>query len=301
MEKKKVIISGINGYLARNLANELTSLNNFEVIGFGRSSEKHKLLKGEITIISFEEIDSYAQNFDVDIIIHAATNYGRSNETIESMLSSNLILPIKLYSIARRHKVPYFINIDTILPKNYSEYALSKKQFREWAKHLHFSNKFFVDDDCKKSFKVINLEFEHFYGPGAPSSNFVTWITEQLLENRKNIELTECTQERDFLFITDAVSAIKTIVLNLERLESFESITIGSGSPIPLKVLLVKAKKIYNSKSTFNFGAIPIKQNQMNLQLHSHNRIKELGWKAKISIEEGLHQMKKSNDNDKKI
>ena len=292
MKKKKVIISGINGYLARNLANELTSLNNFEVIGFGRRSEKHKLLKDEITILSFEEIASFVQKHDTDIIIHAATNYGRSDDPIESILSTNLILPIQLYSIARKNEVPYFINIDTILPKEYSEYALSKKQFVEWAKQLNTSNKFLTNTDDEKTFKFINIEFEHFYGPGASHSNFVSWIIHQLQENIQDIKLTKCKQKREFLYISDAVSALITVIDNLVELKSFESLTVGSGNPLPMRELIFKAKDIFDSKSTFDFGAIPLKKDQENLTFHNHSRIKKLGWEAKISIELGLNKIK---------
>ena len=292
MNKKKVIISGINGYLARNLANELTSLNDFEVIGFGRSGEKHKLLKDQVTILAFEEIASFVQKHNADIIIHAATNYGRSDDPIESILSTNLILPIKLYSIARKNSVPYFINIDTILPKEYSEYALSKKQFVEWAKQLNTSSKFLSNNDNEKTFKFINIEFEHFYGPGAPDSNFVSWIIHQLQENTQDIKLTTCNQKREFLYISDAVSALITVMNNLKELKSFESITVGSGNPVPLRELIFKAKDIFGSKSTFEFGAIPLKKNQENLIFHNHSRIKKLGWEAKISIELGLNKIK---------
>tara|TARA_X000000950_G_C13917120_1_gene661568 strand:- start:2944 stop:3837 length:894 start_codon:yes stop_codon:yes gene_type:complete len=292
MKKKKVIISGINGFLARNFANELVSSNNFEVIGFGRNSDKHKLLKKEITIISYEEVAPYIQNHDIDIILHSATNYGRSNDSIESILSTNLILPVQLYSIARRNNVQYFVNIDTILPKKYSEYALSKKQFVEWAKHLHSSNKFSSNTDLENDFKFINIEFEHFYGPGAPSSNFISWIINQLRENTQDIKLTECKQKREFIFITDAVSALKTVFLNLEKLETYESITIGSGYPIPLKDIIFKAKSIFNSNSSFNFGAVPLNSNQRNLNFHNHTRIRELGWRSEISMNAGLTKIK---------
>ncbi len=292
MKKKKVLISGINGYLARNLANELVSLNHFEVIGFGRNSYKHELLKEDIIIIPFDEIASYIQDENVDIIIHAATNYGRSSDSIESILSTNLILPIQLYSIARKNNVPYFLNIDTILPREYSEYALSKKQFVDWAKQLNNSSKFSSNKKNNKKFKFINIEFEHFYGPGAPSSNFVSWLIHHLQENTQKIKLTKCNQKREFLYISDAVSALMTIIKCLEELKSFESFTVGSSNPIRLKELILRAKDIFDSKATFNFGALPLKENQENLTSHSHSRIKKLGWEARTSIELGLNKIK---------
>jgi CDP-paratose synthetase len=292
MKKKKILISGINGYLARNLANELVSLDHFEVVGFGRNSHKHELLKEDIIIIPFDEIASYIQCEDIYIIIHAATNYGRSNDSIESILSTNLILPIQLYSTARNNNVPYFVNIDTILPREYSEYALSKKQFVDWAKQLNTSSRFSSNRENNEIFKFINIEFEHFYGPGASTSNFVSWLINQLQENTQDIKLTKCNQEREFLYISDAVSALMTILKNLGELKSFESFTVGSGKPILLREFIFKAKDVFDSKSTFNFGAIPLRENQEEVTFHSHYNIKKLGWEAKTSIELGLNKIK---------
>lgn len=292
MKKIKILISGINGYLSRNLANELVRNEQFEIYGFGRNTHKHKKLKEEISIVHLNELESFVKMNEIDIIIHAATNYGRSNCSVESILETNLMLAIRLYSIARVSKVRSFINIDTILPRDYSEYALSKKQFVEWAENLHASNKYFVENTSQNEFQFINVEFEHFYGPDAPSSNFVSWITGQIKENVQQIKLTDCTQKREFLYISDAVSALRTIIHSLKELKSFESITIGSGNPIELRDLIFKAKQIFDSNSSFDFGAVPLPSNQSDLTFCNHSRIKELGWEAKESIESGLTKLK---------
>jgi len=292
MKKIKILISGINGYLSRNLANELVRNEQFEIYGFGRNTHKHKKLKEEISIVHLNELESFVKMNEIDIIIHAATNYGRSNCSVESILETNLMLAIRLYSIARASKVRSFINIDTILPRDYSEYALSKKQFVEWAEKLHLSNKYFLEEESQKEFQFINVKFEHFYGPGAPSHNFISWVTEQIKENVQQIKLTDCTQKREFLYINDAVSALITVIQNLEELSSFESITIGTGNPIVLRDLLFMARDIFGSTSTFNFGAIPLPLNQKDLGFYDHSRIRELGWQANESLESGLLKIK---------
>lgn len=292
MKKIRILISGINGYLARNLANDLILSEGYEVFGFGKNAHKHEDLKPEISIITYDELELFFKNKGIEIIIHSATNYGRSNDSIESVLETNLILGIRLYNMARENQVPHFINIDTILPKNYSEYSLSKKQFVEWAEKLHESKKYLVKKSNHNEFQFINVEFEHFYGPGAPSTNFISWITNEIKENVQQIKLTDCTQKREFLYITDAVSALRTIINGLKELKTFESITVGSGNPIELKHLIFKLKHIFGSNSSFDFGAIQLPPNQRNLGTYSHSRIKELGWEVKESLESGLYKLK---------
>ncbi len=70
-----------------------------------------------------------------------------------------------------------------------------RKIFVEWLKY--FSDRI----------KVVNLKLEHMYGPKDDDSKFVTWITNQMLNNISSIDLTEGTQKRDFIYIDDVVDA----------------------------------------------------------------------------------------------
>ena len=55
-----------------------------------------------------------------------------------------------------------FINSDTVLDRFVSPYSLTKRHFQEWL---------FMR---KNTIKVINMQLEHFYGPGCSKSNFIT-------------------------------------------------------------------------------------------------------------------------------
>ena len=172
----------------------------------------------------------------------------------------------------------YFINTDTILEKDLNSYSLSKKQFKDWL--LRYSNKI----------KTINLRYEHFYGPNDDHTKFITWIISQMKTNKKEIMMTKGDQERDFIFIDDAVDATTHIIKNLKKLHSNFDIDIGTGRLFKIKDIVNEIKTLMqNKKTTFKFGAIKYRENEiMKTNLNLDVMFKKLNWKPKYSLTEGL-------------
>ena len=121
-------------------------------------------------------------------IIHAATVYGRNNETDNEILFGNLYIPQLLLQKAIVNNCKIFINTDSVLDRFTSSYSLTKTHFLEW---LKFYSK-------KNAIRMINLRLEHFYGPGASESNFISSMIVKMLKNDPNIDLTMGEQNRDF-------------------------------------------------------------------------------------------------------
>src|SRR5690606_20704082 len=113
--------------------------------------------------------------------------------SINSMLVTNIMLPIKLYELANAHGVEVFINTDTFFNQseikyNYlSEYSMSKKHALEWL--------YTRQDRCK----LVNMKLFHIYGPGDSPLKFVTEISNKLQDNVESINLTRGEQKRDFV------------------------------------------------------------------------------------------------------
>ena len=55
--------------------------------------------------------------------------------------------------------------------------------------------------------KTINMQLEHFYGPGAGDANFISAMINRLIHNDPRIDLTLGEQKRDFIYIDDVVDA----------------------------------------------------------------------------------------------
>ncbi|RTQ94289.1 NAD-dependent epimerase/dehydratase family protein [Lysinibacillus telephonicus] len=281
MKKKNVLFTGSTGYLGSYLVKKFVE-NGWYVFSLVRNKSKLDRLSSVVSkiriIYSIEELISL--NINIDLIVHCATNYGRKNETLEQIFQSNVVFPLKIFNYAKSQKKCDFINIDTILEKNTNNYSLSKKQFLEVIKL----------NEGELNGSIINIKFDHFYGPNDDPSKFVENIIKSCINNVKAIDLTYGEQKRDFIYIDDLIDALDIIVqktINTEN-KTYKEFFIGTGKSITIRKLVELVHKYTNSKSSLNFGALPYRKNEVMDSNLDNSKVTALGWIPKISIEKGI-------------
>jgi len=276
---KTILITGINGYLGSNLAKRYSK--KYKIVGLEYDTIDLFRLKGEHfeVFASKDGIpDELFQKYSIEGIIHTATFYGRNNESNGQMTYANSYLPQLLLEKSIENRCNFFINTDTVLDRFTSSYALTKKQFRDWLQ-------FYAN---KQNIKVINLQLEHFYGPGTANTNFITLMVQKMLQNQKSIPLTKAEQNRDFLYVDDLLRVYDLMLENHQDFNHFEEFNVGAGCNSNLKKILEFIKVNTNSSSILDYGAIPYRENEL---MHSSNDISHiinLGWNAKVNIFSGL-------------
>jgi nucleoside-diphosphate-sugar epimerase len=117
-----------------------------------------------------------------------------------------------------------------------------------------------------------------------------------LLRQEDKIQFTKGSQKRDFVYISDVVSALEKIILfalknnknNLKHF-NFKTFEIGTGRQISIKsFIFLIAKLIGNNRTRLEFGKLPFRKNEiMNVKVDLKN-IQKLGWKSRIKLEHGL-------------
>lgn len=276
---KTILITGINGYLGSNLAKRYKG--EYNVIGLEYDINNLYRIRNENFKV-YPTKDGISEGIfednKIDIIIHTATFYGRDKESNSKMLYANTFLPLNLIDKALNYKVDLIINTDTVLNRYTSSYALTKKQFRDW---LYVYSQ-------KQITKIVNLQLEHFYGPGTSITNFITLMVQKMLRNEATIPLTKAEQNRDFLFIDDLLKVYDLMLEKYKNLNSFEEFIVGFGSNTNLKKILEYIKKTTNSSSFLDYGAIPYRENELMESKNNIERLLELGWQPEVSIERGL-------------
>lgn len=287
-----ILLTGATGFLGSYLLKSFIK-NGYEVIALKRSTSNIYRIEEYLDQIILYDIDKTElsdifENHKIDIVINTVTNYGRKDTKISSIVDTNLIFGLKLLEESVNNNVEAFINTDTLLDRNLNPYALSKAQLVDWMQFLSTHNS-----------KMINVRIEHMYGTLDDENKFIYWLINQLKQNVENIDLTSGVQKRDFIYIDDIVSAYETMIKNIDRFSNYEEFELGSGNSIEVKEFVKQIVKELNVNQTIttklNFGIVAYRANEnMNMQANIE-KLQNLGWKPKISIEDGIKKIIKEN------
>jgi nucleoside-diphosphate-sugar epimerase len=297
IKPRAIVLTGGTGFLGFNLANRINSQGKFKLICLVReNSLKNKKLNELPGIISIEKVldlIALSREYQIEHIVHSATDYGRSlkltnnsmeNDQFNNLLKANLVLPIELLQIGEQLRICSFINIDSYFNKNgrtyqaLPEYAASKQSLIPWLKV--FSIKF----------KIINLQLEHLYGPGDTTEKFVSKLIHELRLNR-DIPLTPGDQTRDFIYVDDASRAILHVIDNEEIIKSspnYAEYSIGTGRKTTIRDFALSVKKILQSDSNLNFGAIPYREDEIQDSHSDGNFQQAYEWAPLLDLEQNL-------------
>jgi nucleoside-diphosphate-sugar epimerase len=278
MSYNNLLVTGATSYLGKAFLEKHYSAFN-KVFAIVRPTTNHNILKSipNIQFIELKNDIAQLQNIKFDIVLHLATCYGRKNETAEEVFKTNVTFPEELLK-ELKGKIKFWINIDTSLPAEVNNYALAKFKFLEILKSTPHLN-------------ILNLKLQQLYGPN--DGTFINFIVDSLIKKIPSIEMTKGTQQRDFIYIDDVVSAIftslKTFVINENGQQTFRQIDIGSGTTYSIKEVVEVLQKISNNYDTkFLWGKKIERINEPQKLVASPDALHALGWKTQFNLDLGL-------------
>jgi nucleoside-diphosphate-sugar epimerase len=280
-----ILLTGATGYLGRHLAGAFVATGHKVAVLTRCTSDLSSLanILPELALYELEQggLANAFHDIKFDVIVHTATCYGRSDELVVEVFTTNTAWPLQLLETAASAGVPLFINTDTSLDRFINSYALAKKQFREWG--YLFAG--------QERIRFVNVVLEHFYGSGDLESKFVTQIVRRCLRNEPEIGLTAGTQRRDFIYIDDVVAAYLLLVKDeLSRDPAFQEYGLGSGVSVPVRDLVIMVKSLAGSDINLNFGAVPLRHNEVMDSQANIIGLRSLGWQPHVSLVDGLAQ-----------
>jgi len=102
------------------------------------------------------------------------------------------------------------------------------------------------------------------------------------LLNEEKISLSECTQERDFLYIQDLLIGFELVANDLSRGDIFDIFNLCSGNRLSVKSLLINIANIMNKDlSLLDFGRKNMRSGEPFISYGNNHKARDiLGWNA---------------------
>lgn len=301
MNKRNIFITGATGFIGKRLLEELVETGN-NVTAIVRDKEKlSSEVKEKITII-----ECPAENFcllDKNYLPKKELNNGvffhflwegtsGSSRGDEKQQLQNIEYACEALKLAIRLGCSRFVNAGSIM-----EYEAMKnipeERYRLGRHNLYAVSKLTADFYLKILAANLNIEYinviiSNVYGPGERSRRFLNTTLRKMMNN-ETVFMTEGLQQYDFIYVEDAVKAIKLVGLFGEE---FTSYYIGNRRQYPLRKYVLEMKKILKSQSEIKFGETAMEGQGLSYKEFDTTALEKLGFKAVVSFEEGIVRTK---------
>jgi len=124
------------------------------------------------------------------------------------------------------------------------------------------------------------------YGPNENENRLVSYVVKSLLEE-KVARCSSGAQIRDYLFVQDVADAFAELIDSSAQ----GAFNIGSGEGVHIKDIILKLGVALNRSDLIKMGALQTSTNEPHIILADISKIrKEVCWKPKVSLDDGLAQ-----------
>jgi len=304
----KILVTGGAGFIGSNLVDKLVDLGHEVIVLDNLITGQLSNLKKVKNKIKFVNIDlsSKKARLDkffkkVDWVFHLAglADIVPSIKNPSNYINSNVLGTLNVLEASRKHRVKKLIYAASAscygIPTKYPTDENSKID----PKYPYALSKFLGEQLICHWFKVykmpnVSLRFFNIYGPrsrttGAYGAVFGVFLAQRLAKKPLTI-VGDGNQTRDFTHVYDLINAI---ILAAKKAKPGSIYNIGSGKETTVNTIanIIKGKKVF----------IPKRPGEPDRSLADISKIKrELEWKPKISIEEGVAMLLQNISNWKK-
>lgn len=267
--KERLFLIGGSGFIGKNLVRCLHEQYAFSV--YDKFIDKEYFSHYPDVKTNLIELDKDKISEDVEApnyIINLASivTAERDLSLFDSMIASNLKVLLNLYERFKDEpKLKLFIQfgsseeygndgspfVETMREEPNSPYALVKQLTTNTAMMLHRNY----------AFPIMVVRPGNLFGPLQGGKKFIPYVIDCLKQNSP-LNVTPCEQKRDFIYADDFAWAIGELLKNHQKAVG-QIVNVSSGESLSLKSIIEHCRKVIDSKSEVNFGAIPYRENEM--------------------------------------
>lgn len=289
----KILITGATGFIGKTLVPYLFQHANIDICLLVRNEEKAKILfpNCKVKLISIIKNDWETQviKYQPDVVLHLATYFTgkHDNNSIQQLISSNILFTALLLEAISHTHCKYFVNIGTFtefingageyLPNNL--YSATKTSVRPIIHYYQILSKW----------NWINVIIYSPYGRQNSSKKVIDYLIDAI-DSQTPIAFSPGEQILDFIHVDDIANFFVTLLSQLEQLtESYYQFHLGTGTGHTIKEVAHIIEKVFKKPINANWGGrdyTPL--DPMYAVAPINKNIDILGWKSHITLEEGI-------------
>lgn len=283
MSKERILISGVSGFIGRNLTQHLPS---DLICILTRSPEMHK--ESSFTVLNCSVLDDDLSQkikcFNPTIIIHLAgdSSMSRDLNSIDTLIQANVYFGVFLLEVASNCSTHTFINTtSSLIFENEkislkSLYACSKKSFIDFATYY----------SSLSTIRIIHVVLYNVYGRGDEKMRAINYVIKSL---DTPVAMSPGMQELDLIHIDDVVNFFISLIQKISEFKSNSYFYVGTSVPTSLRTLANCVEEITQKKCQIEWGAISYRENEVMSNVAP--KIVYDFWKPKIELKQGLKKM----------
>ncbi len=302
--KKKVLICGATGFIGRNMTEQLSKLDEYEVhaVRFQRPEYACKnVIWHQADLKRPEDVERVVKG--MDIIIQAAATTSGSKDIVSRPyihVTDNAIMNSYLFRSAFEHKIQHVLFFSCTVMYQSSDQALKESDF-DANNPLHpryfgvGNTKLYIEKMCEfyagiSDTKFTAIRHSNIYGSHDKydlerSHVFGATITKVMQAKDKISVWGTGDEERDLLYIDDLVNFVDLTIQ--KQPEKYRLYNCGYGKAISIKELVNKIVT-YSGKKLAIEHDLSQPTIKTSLFLDCALAKKELGWEVKTDLDTGI-------------
>jgi UDP-glucose 4-epimerase len=285
---KTALVTGAGGFIGTALAKRLREAGAVVhgVSRVGRTGDCLRWWRADLSDIA--EVRSLLQAVAPDVVFHCSgmVTGARDLDLVVPMLQANLITCVNLLTATAedgRVRILFAGSQeegppDGTWPVPCSPYAAAKFAAGAYARMCH----------ALYGSRAVWLRLFMVYGPGQTDTRkLVPYVTQSLLRGEAPA-VTRATRRIDWVFIEDVVEAFLAAAV-ADDVDG-RTIDVGSGTLVPVRVVVEHLARIVGADVPLSFGALPDRPLEGEVVADVAAASDYLGWKAKTPLADGLQQ-----------
>jgi len=289
MQRKKIVITGSQGFIGRHLCRTLEK--DYHVVGFDLAQSVFHNITQKEEVFSFLAIER------PHILIHLAANpdVAKSLEFPQEDLYLNTLGTLNVLEACRRYPVESFFLASSAVV--YGE--MTGHPFREddpiKPTTPYGIGKFAAEQYCNLYFRRYQIPTAIFrlfniYGPGQTRNFAIPNMIARIREAQDDLEMYGSPDDtRDFIYIEDICHAFR---LALEQKAAGKTYNIASGKETRVLSVAETIARLLGKSLQFHYKNVGPDRIRVSRVCGDNAAIKrDLGWTPRILLEEGVAKM----------